>query len=355
MPVELNSTGSSHARSLINAGKVDRNSSWSISADDENALLGAGGDDWSNYASWHLGVDRSAAEKTKARYKYPFGKSGKVYRSALTAIRQRAAQQGATSIFNAAGSLLSLVDGGKGKSSEESAEFERRSARFEYRFTETATTPGTFEGYGAVFNNEDDYGDVIVPGAFTKTLAEHDAAGTMPKMLLNHGGMGSFFASPAPEDLLPIGKWSSVSEDTHGLQCKGRLISLDTEIGKRVYGAMKENALDGLSIGFRAKQFVRGTRENEPKRTLQQVHLLEISPVTFPANGSAKISSVKSAIDFTDRKGAEKVLHLLGLSQRDATIFIARVKALGQGNLASSDEQEEAVKALKRRASLFAR
>jgi len=40
-----------------------------------------------------------------------------------------------------------------------------------------------------------------------------------------------------------------MSEDSHGLQCKGRLINLDTESGKRIYGAMKERALDGLSIG----------------------------------------------------------------------------------------------------------
>ena len=48
---------------------------------------------------------------------------------------------------------------------------------------------------------------------------------------------------------LPVGYWNTMSEDTHGLRCKGRLINLDTESGKRIYGAMKERALDGLSIG----------------------------------------------------------------------------------------------------------
>src|SRR2546427_13032820 len=94
--------------------------------------------------------------------------------------------------------------------------------------------------------------------------------------------LGGFLSSPAPEDLMPIGKWTSMSEDSHGLQAKGRLINLDTESGKRIYGAMKENALSGLSIGYRAKDFVRGTKENEPRRTLKQVHLVEVSPVTFP-------------------------------------------------------------------------
>jgi HK97 family phage prohead protease len=351
MAVELNGTGESHARSLITSGKVDKTSAWSMSADDENAILGT--DNWTTYASWHLGIDRSATDKTKARYKYPFGKSGKVYRSALTAIRQRAGQQGATSVFDAAGRPLELIDG-KAKSAELDCEF--RTSRFEYKFAETdANSKGTFEGYASVFNNEDDYGDMMLPGAFKQTLADHDKAGTMPKMLLNHGGMGSFFASPSPEDLLPIGKWSSMTEDSKGLLSKGRLINLDTESGKRIYGAMKENAMDGLSIGFKAKDFTRGTKENEPRRTLKAVDLLEVSPVTFPANTSATVSSVKSAIDFSDLKSAEQLLRdAAGFSRREATAFIARVMSLGQQSDSVTDgEVKQAIAALNRRAILL--
>lgn len=107
----LNRTGVAHARAQIAAGNVNRTSAWSFSAEDGNRLLGPDGDDWSNYARWHLGVDDSAPERTKDRYKYPFGKGGRVYRSALVAIRQRAAQQEDTAIFEAAGRLLEQVDG----------------------------------------------------------------------------------------------------------------------------------------------------------------------------------------------------------------------------------------------------
>ena len=350
MAVELNGTGESHAKSLIGSGKVDKTSSWSMSADDENAILGT--DNWATYASWHLGIDRAAADKTKARYRYPFGKSGKVYRSALTAIRQRAGQQDAAAIFAAAGRLLDQIDG-KGKSAEPECEF--KGARFEYRFTETdaAATKGSFEGYGSVFNNEDDYGDMMAPGAFTGTLADHEAAGTMPKMLLNHGGMGSFFSSPSPEDLLPIGKWTSMSEDSKGLQCKGRLINLNTESGMRIYGAMKENALDGLSIGFKPTDFVRGTKENEPRRTIKAVRLMEVSPVTFPANTSAQISSVKS-FDFSDARTAEKLLRDVGgFSGLQARQFIAAVKSLGLRDVGTDTETKAAVEALRTRMQML--
>jgi HK97 family phage prohead protease len=170
---------------------------------------------------------------------------------------------------------------------------ERRVTAFEFKVSDSGPA-GSFEGYGSVFNNEDGNGDMMLPGSFTKTLADYQAKSKMPKMLLNHGGLAGW-GSPSPEDLLPIGKWTALSEDTHGLQCKGQLIALDTETGKRVHAAMKEGQLDGLSIGYRAKDFVRGSAANEPRRTIKAVDLIEISPVTFPANASALVTSVKSA------------------------------------------------------------
>lgn len=286
---DLNLAGESYAHSLIAAGRVDKSSPWSFSADDGNALLGKGGDDWDSYSKAHLGLDRSATDKTKARYKYPFAKGGKLYRSALIAIDSRAGQQSDAAIQKAAKALLAEVD--KTKSALLVAE--RKASAFEYKFVEDQGA-GNFEGYGSVFNNEDDYGDVVLPGAFEKTLANHKSAGTMPKMLLNHGGMASMFGSSDPMADLPIGKWTAMSEDSHGLNVKGRLINLDTERGKNIYGAMKEGELDGLSIGYMAKDFIRGTKPNEPKRQLKAVDLFEVSPVTFPANTMAGINSVKA-------------------------------------------------------------
>jgi HK97 family phage prohead protease len=176
-----------------------------------------------------------------------------------------------------------------------SHQFENAVAPFEFKFTDTNGQPaGSFEGYAAAFNNIDDGGDRILPGAFVDTLAQAKATNRMPKMLLNHGGLMRL-TGPAPDDLLPIGKWSAMAEDTRGLESKGRLINLDTESGKRIYGAMKEGELDSLSMGYKAVKFVRGTRAGEPKRTLSAVKLFEVSPVTFPMNKLAAITGVKGA------------------------------------------------------------
>jgi ATP-dependent Clp protease, protease subunit len=109
---DLNRTGRSNAQAKITAGDVDKTSAWSFSAADGNDLLGgADGSDWANYGKWFLGTDSQENFDTKNHWKYPFGKGGKVYRSALIAIRDRAGQQKDHDIYAAAGSLLDEIDG----------------------------------------------------------------------------------------------------------------------------------------------------------------------------------------------------------------------------------------------------
>ena len=48
----------------------------------------------------------------------------------------------------------------------------------------------TFKGYGAIFGNVDSYGDVIVQGAFKRTLRDAKRDNNLPAMLLQHGGWG---------------------------------------------------------------------------------------------------------------------------------------------------------------------
>ena len=110
--------GAAHASTLITSGDYDTSSPWSFSAEDGDKLLGPSGDDWKNYASFHLGEDTGENLETKARYKYPFGKEGKVYDSGLRAIRSRAGQQGDTSIGDEAGRLRDMISKKEGDEKE---------------------------------------------------------------------------------------------------------------------------------------------------------------------------------------------------------------------------------------------
>jgi len=111
MADSLNSAGVSNASRLIANGQVDKDSSWSFDAEDENKMLGESGEDWGNYSKYHLGINSEADKETKAYYSFPFGKDGKVYSSALRAIRSRAAQFDHTSIYDEAGKLMSKIEG----------------------------------------------------------------------------------------------------------------------------------------------------------------------------------------------------------------------------------------------------
>jgi HK97 family phage prohead protease len=317
---DVNEAGRAYARSLIAAGKIDRNSGWDFSAEDGNALLG-GENNWSDYGRAHLGVHPDADPKSKGRFGYPVVKAGKVYRAGVIAAKQRAAAEGDSAIAAAAAELLDKIDVGvDGKGA--AAGFECKITAFEFKFAEeNGTAPGSFEGYGSVFGNEDDGGDIVMPGAFDVTLAQARAKGRMPKMLLNHGGLGSKAMMPTATDLLPIGKWKALQPDSTGLATKGQLINLDTESGKRIYGAMKEGELADLSMGYVAKDVTRGVKSSDPKRKLNRVDLHEISLVTFPSNDRANINpaSVKS-LDFSafDMRDLETALREGGLSRADA-------------------------------------
>src|ERR1700746_114228 len=140
----VNATGQTNAESRIRAGHVNTDAAWSFDASDGNPLLGTDGNDWSNYGKWFLGADTSAQPQTKDRFKYPFGKGGVVYRSALIAIRQRSAQQEDKEVFAAAGALIEMIDAKKAAPATHRAYaiLTVKSANDEQRIVEgIATTP----------------------------------------------------------------------------------------------------------------------------------------------------------------------------------------------------------------------
>lgn len=187
-------------------------------------------------------------------------------------------------------------------------------------FKADGDTPGQFSGYGSVFDVVDSYGDVIVRGAFKDSLKEWKTKGRTPPMLLQHGG--GFFGGTA-QDGVPIGKWESMTEDAHGLAVTGRLIALDSERGKQVYSAMKEGALDGLSIGFRTKEFSLGTKPGEPARTLKKIDLVELSVVTMPANDDARVDGVKG-MEMSERDFERWLREAGGFTREQAKTIIAK-------------------------------
>lgn len=149
-------------------------------------------------------------------------------------------------------------------------ELEERTFPFSYE-TKDITEEGTFKGYAAIFSKIDNLGEVIEPGAFTKTLQ----AGHPYPMLWYHD----------PRN--PIGV-ATLAIDAKGLKVDGEL-NLDVQSAREKHSLMKQKAIRGLSFGFKTiKDIWEGSR-----RFLKELKVYEVSPVTFSAHDSAIISSVK--------------------------------------------------------------
>ncbi|MBA4221155.1 MAG: HK97 family phage prohead protease [Methylobacterium sp.] len=155
------------------------------------------------------------------------------------------------------------------------------------------TKTGEFSGYGAVFENLDSHGDRISRGAFAKTLAAWKGRGRLPHMRLMHADSGNIW------DDLPIGIWTEMREDGHGLFVRGKLLALDTDYGRRLLSLMDAGALDGLSIGYSVIQKTAGS--GPTKRWLDELRLFEISVVDDPSNGEARVTPLSASDAAFDR------------------------------------------------------
>lgn len=193
-----------------------------------------------------------------------------------------------------------------------------------YSENEDDEQKGVFAGYGSIFNNKDLGNDVMMEGAFAKSIARKGARGV--KLLYQH---------KADE---PIGVFDEIIEDRKGLKVKGRL-AMGTQKGREVYELMKMGAIDGLSIGYRVSPKGAHYDEKGKRRMLKEVDLMEISAVTFPMNPRARVSAVKGE-QRTVREWEEVLRDAGGLSRSEAKVAANAVsKALDQREV--GDEQSE--------------
>jgi Escherichia/Staphylococcus phage prohead protease len=155
---------------------------------------------------------------------------------------------------------------------------------------------GIIKGYASVFDRVDLHKDVIERGAFRKSLNDWRVQEEWPKMLWHH------------DTANPIGVWTYMQEDRHGLYVEGQLM-LEVQKAKEIYALLKAGAINGLSIGFCVNKSK--TDAKRRVRVLTDIALHEISLVTFGANPDAKVTDVKEfrnhivpsaeIIDFTQR------------------------------------------------------
>lgn len=131
------------------------------------------------------------------------------------------------------------------------------------------------EGYASYFGEVDNGNDVVMQGAYARSLADLARKGRSVKMLWQH------------DPSQPIGVWDEVREDKKGLYVKGRILT-DVERGREAAALIDAGAMDGLSIGYRT---VKATKNDKGQRLLSELELWEVSLVTFPMLPSARVGA----------------------------------------------------------------
>ena len=135
---------------------------------------------------------------------------------------------------------------------------------------------GIVKGYASVFGNIDSDGDIIMRGAYKKTIQENRSR---IKYLYQH-------------DLeKPLGKMIHLEEDDKGLIFEAEIPK--TQLGKDVIELMKAGVITENSVGIMPIQ-----REMKGDyREISEVKLYEVSAVTLAANDQAMILDVKGNVD----------------------------------------------------------
>ena len=172
---------------------------------------------------------------------------------------------------------------------------------------------GTFDGYGSVFDVIDSYKEVVLPGAFKATIADFNERGAMPALLWQHH----------PCD--PIGIWTAMAEDEHGLLMSGKL-ALDVQRGSEAYSLLKMGAVKGLSIGYSIPKGGSEYDKDADVTNLKEIELWETSLVTFPANPDAQITDVRTALTdgiYPTMREVESLLRDSGFSKKDSQTILS--------------------------------
>jgi HK97 family phage prohead protease len=148
--------------------------------------------------------------------------------------------------------------------------YEYKSIKAEIKDVDQAQ--GIVTGYFSVFDSKDADNDVIVKGAFERSLNNN---GTRIKHLWQH------------DVRFPLSKPSVLIEDNKGLYFESKVSK--TSYGKDVLQLYQDGVVDEHSIGFRTVK----SANKKDYTELQEVKIFEGSTVTFGANEHAKFTGMK--------------------------------------------------------------
>jgi HK97 family phage prohead protease len=189
---------------------------------------------------------------------------------------------------------------------------------------------GVFTGYASIFDVVDSQKDVVLKGAFQRSLRERGVRAV--KMLWQH------------RLEQPIGYYTQMKEDSVGLYVEGRL-QLDIKQAQEAYELLKSGAISGLSIGYSVQDS--DSDYTSGVRYIKDVDLWEVSLVTFPANEHASVLDVKGGAPENIRE-FERFLRDSGFSRSQAKTIASKGFCLDKEEVGDVVAQHEVAAAIDR-------
>jgi HK97 family phage prohead protease len=160
----------------------------------------------------------------------------------------------------------------------------------------TASEPdkrGQFEAYVSIFGNEDSQGDIVEPGAFTKTLAEWVVKGRPIPTVWSH-------QFNDPDSIL--GEYKEAKETDTGLRLVGQL-EMGWQKSERVHALMERGLITEFSWSGKVRDYELREKDEDddddwgwfwPGMKIKDVDLWEAGPCFKGANPETELLNVKS-------------------------------------------------------------
>lgn len=191
-----------------------------------------------------------------------------------------------------------------------------------------ADEAGKISGFFSTYEKTPDtYGDIILPGAFTKTIEKRKETGHPFPICFNH-------------DFSAVIGACEVREEEKGPFMDGTFI--DTQLAQDVRKMVLSGAIYQFSFAYDVLKR-RDPNEEEKKNgvlnVLEEVEVFEVSVVTVPANSNAQVTDIKSAIDSAIKAGRRN-------SKSDEDVIkecIAKLQSLIEDGAGNIPEEEEVV------------
>ena len=172
------------------------------------------------------------------------------------------------------------------------------------------------EGYFSKFGNVDSYGDIVMPGAFTKSFSERGPKATNPRIkhIMNH------------DISMPIGLLIDLKEDEYGGFYRSKIGT--HSLGQDTLKMAESGLITEHSFGY---EVIKSERDKSGAKKLNELKVWEISSLTgWGVNQYTPLTGIKSENVTSRLQRLEKFIKNTTATDECIQMLMLEVKQLTQ-------------------------